>query len=308
MNRFGILATSAALSLVAAPVFAADADPSSASAEKVASGHYERGVKLYEAADYALSLAEFERAYELTRNYRILFNIGNVHFQLAAYGRARTAFEQYLREGGDSIAPPRRAQVERDLGDLAIRTARLVISVSEPDAEIRVDGHLLGKSPLRAAEWVDGGTRHVVVRKDGFVTQEQDVRVVGGDDRSIRFALVKVTVVPAATSKGSDGLWLGWSATGVLLAGTVVSGVAWSAADGKLSDLKSSTSTRTERDEQARTVNTWMYLTGGLGLATLAAGGTTLYFSLRSTETKGANAASLVVAPQPGGLVLRGAF
>lgn len=281
------------------------ADATQTPAQLEAAKHYDRGVELYQAADYALALAEFERAYELTKNYRILYNIGNVQFQLASYARARDAFERYLHDGGAEIPEARQAQVRKDLADLAIRTAKLTIAINEAGADVRIDGHLIGQSPLGGAELVDGGTRRISVSKPGFVTNEQELRVVGGDERTVKIVLTRAIVSKAPDNAVSTGQWVGWGITGALFAGTVVSGVLWSAADSKLTDLKNSASTRNERDDQARTVNTYFWTTAGLGVATLAAGGTMLYFTLKSP---GADKQSLMLQPTAGGLLLRGSF
>ena len=43
---------------------------------------FDRGVKLYSEGDFTLAVIEFERAYELVANYRVLYNIGHVSIQL----------------------------------------------------------------------------------------------------------------------------------------------------------------------------------------------------------------------------------
>src|SRR5687767_7339544 len=55
-----------------------------------------RAVQYYESGDYKLALIEFRRTHELSQNYRILYNIGQVHQQLNNYSRAIASLEQYL--------------------------------------------------------------------------------------------------------------------------------------------------------------------------------------------------------------------
>ncbi len=310
-----LLLASASLSLTAAAAGATTvpATPPAAAtlvqtaAQKEGAAHYDRGVELYQTADYPLALAEFERAYELTRNYKILYNIGNVQFQLAAYGRARVAFESYLAEGGAEIPSARLAQVRKDLADLAIRTAKVTLIVEPAGSEIRIDGHPVGVSPLAMPELVDGGTRRVVVSKTGYSSAEQDVRVVGGDERTVKITLTKVVVAPPVVAR-SNNLWIGWVATGTLGAATIVSGVLWAGADTKLTELKNSASSPLERSDQARAVNTYFWTTAILGGATLVAAGTTTYFALSSSSSSDNKAATLRLSPVLGGLRLDGTF
>jgi len=41
--------------------------------------HHRRGIELYDDGDFRLALVEFEPAYAISKNYKILFNIGQVH-------------------------------------------------------------------------------------------------------------------------------------------------------------------------------------------------------------------------------------
>ena len=68
--------------------------------------HHRRGLELYDEGDFRLALVEFERAYSVGHNFKILFNIGQVHFQLNGYAKARLALEQYLKEGGAAVPRP----------------------------------------------------------------------------------------------------------------------------------------------------------------------------------------------------------
>jgi Tfp pilus assembly protein PilF len=49
-------------------------------ATRDAGKHFQRGVALFNEADYAGALAEFKKAYELAPNPAVLYNIGQTHF------------------------------------------------------------------------------------------------------------------------------------------------------------------------------------------------------------------------------------
>jgi tetratricopeptide (TPR) repeat protein len=134
-------------SLVTVPAFAdAPAVPASAVTEDVtlqAREHFAQATKLYKDGDFDAALVQFERAYELKPNYKVLYNIGQTYFQLREYVEARDSMARYVKEGGDQIDVERLAAVNKDLADLERRLAK--ISVEAPNRgvlqrQIRVAG------------------------------------------------------------------------------------------------------------------------------------------------------------------------
>lgn len=79
-----------------------DAKPSDAAREE-ASGHFQRGVELFQEGAFRAALVEFERAYGIAPDYRLLYNIGQVKLQLQDYLGATQSYERYLEEGGSEI-------------------------------------------------------------------------------------------------------------------------------------------------------------------------------------------------------------
>ena len=65
--------------------------------------------QLAEAKDYKGALVELQRAYELSHNPRILYNIGALEKLLTHYARAVDAWETRA-EGGRRQGEPRRAR------------------------------------------------------------------------------------------------------------------------------------------------------------------------------------------------------
>src|SRR5215467_4367472 len=97
--------------------------------------HYHRGLELFDDGDFKLALVELERAYVLAPTYKLLFDIGQVHYQLNDYAKARGALERYLAEGKEDVPADRREQVEHDLATLRSRTARVTLRANVSGAE-----------------------------------------------------------------------------------------------------------------------------------------------------------------------------
>lgn len=290
---------SAALVLLAGPSASAqerhespESPPSAPAAtanEKGAEEHFARALQLFDEGDFKLALVEFQRSFELNPNYRVLYNIGQVQFQLARYADARRSFSRYLAEGGERVQGKRRADVEHDLEALKLRTAQLRLDVDVQDADVLVDGEKIGRSPMADSQLVDAGSHRIEAKRAGFVAAGETVTLVGGDERTVKLHLEAVPPPePAHVAPASSGLgpvWIGWGLTAALVVGTVGVGIAWLNADSKLSDLKRRESTSGERDEQLRQVNTLQTTTIVLGGAAVVAAGVSLYFTLRRSSS-----------------------
>lgn len=79
---------------------------------------YKRGLALYDAGDPEAALASFERAYAISSNHQLLFNIGQIHYAQRRFARARAALERYLDEGSSRVPRQRREAVQRQLAEL----------------------------------------------------------------------------------------------------------------------------------------------------------------------------------------------
>ena len=106
------LALVTAFALVA-PGSVAFAQPAPTAAERAeAATRFKTGLDLFKDGDAQAALIEFRRAYQLAPNYQVLYNIGQVSFQLQDYPGALAALQKYLLEGGRNIpnAAPRRGR------------------------------------------------------------------------------------------------------------------------------------------------------------------------------------------------------
>ncbi|HEY0467484.1 MAG TPA: PEGA domain-containing protein [Polyangiaceae bacterium] len=313
------LALSVSKSASAEPETAAPAaTPSAPSAEvlKEAGERYARGLALYGDGEFLLALVEFERAYQLSNNYKVLYNIGQVRIQLGRYAKAKEALEDYLKAGGANLSAERSQAVNKDLATLAERTASLNVVTSEVGADISLDGKVIGTSPLTAPLVVDAGEHNLVLHKSGFYHAAQSVTLAGHDQLELK---VELKPIPVATQNKVEGpvllapskpartaMWASWAATGAL---AVTAGVTGYFGISKANDLETMRTsypvTQSELDKtksQAQTLLTVSTVATGLAVA---AGGVALYFTLKHPAEKPSGVA-LGIAPD--GVRLRGSF
>ncbi len=147
--------------------------------------HFDLGNQLYEEARYDDALVEYDKAYALSNNWKILFNRGQVLVMLRRDPEAIEAFEQYLARGGKDVPDDRRASVEADLAKLRQRLAKVTLSGAPGALEVSIDGRVAGMTPL-AAPLVFGAGKHVVsLRRGNTVVFTRDVLVAAGDTKDV---------------------------------------------------------------------------------------------------------------------------
>jgi hypothetical protein len=307
-----------------APAPDAATDPAKVEARQ----RYDRGIRLYAEGEFALAVIEFERAYTLVPDYRVLYNIGQVRIQLAQYARAKKALDQYLTEGGEAVPPERKASVQTDLEMLASRTATLEIKSNIPDAEVVVNDSIVGRTPLKEPLLLDAGEHRITLRKPGYSQRFSQITLAGRDAESLDLPLEKipetkserVIVEKAAVEKSnrSTWLWATWSATGVFAIGAGVTGGLGIKAANDLEDLQADPSaTRGELDSQQSRAKTLLIVADVLGAAAIISGGTAIYLTLTGPKKeekppaaapRSASAGSVGVVLRPNFVGLRGTY
>jgi hypothetical protein len=282
---------------------------------------FERGVALFNEGAHGGALAEFRRAYELAPNFKILYNIGQTCYQLNDYASALKSFERYLAEGAANVPAARRAEVQKEVANLAPRVARLEISTNVPDAEILVDDVPVGRAPLAQPVLVNAGSRKVTASRSGWPPVSRVVEVAGSETARVRIDLSEAAPpaavpvppspapsapptpvpqppaqaasaepspppsappAPGPTGSSSTLPWIGLASSGALALGAVVTGVLATRSSSDLKDLQSSpTATRDELESASSKTRSLALATDVLGAAALVAGGVSVYFLVR---------------------------
>jgi tetratricopeptide (TPR) repeat protein len=201
------------------------ADPPSDAQGHTAATHFDRGVKLYEERDFRTALVEFERAYALSPQYRVLYNIGQCRYQLEDYVGSLQAFDKYLSGGSEQIPQDRREQVQASINELRGRVAHVRVVANVDGAEVTVDDAIVGTTPLPAPLLVSAGRRKIATRKAGRSVVHL-VDLAGEDAVDVAFELDSAPLAdeanPAAKSRGDRSIVPAIAAFGVAAAGAAV--------------------------------------------------------------------------------------
>jgi len=324
------MAAVVALSLAAAarPVLAAPEEPTASErAIEEARARFQKGVQLFREASFEGALAEFRRAYQLAPSYRILYNIGQVQFELHDHVEALKTFRQYLAEGGNEIAADRRAQVEADIQKLEGRVASVEISTNLDGAQVLIDDVPVGVAPLKNPILVNSGPRRIAVSKAGYGTTARNITVAGGDrvkvsldaadsasPRALDLSVKRSgsSKDSAASSSNRTALWIGVGTTAVLAVGT--GAFALLAKDAK-SDfdhaLEQFPTTRARIDDARSRMKTYAAVTDGFGGATVVSGVVTIVIAVTSGGAKVSpqqGTEPIRISPRIGGATVSGSF
>lgn len=256
----------------------AQAQPAAASGADDPIAHFNRGLELYQEQDYNGALIELRRAYELAPTYKMLFNIGQVCYQLNDYACALRSFEEYLKEGSGSITPERRAEVDREIKKLVSRIGRLEVVTNVPGVEISIDDVLLGTTPFASSLIVSAGKRRITATKDGYVAINRVVEVAGTD--SMRLELNMIAVSGSDRTPQYESRWntISWIGLGATVAFGATAGVTGGLALGASNDLEEqrfsgATPPQEVKDQQSKvdTLATVSDVFLGASIVTLAA-------------------------------------
>jgi tetratricopeptide (TPR) repeat protein len=209
-------------SLATAPAFAdAPAGAPPAASEDVtlqAREHFGQATKLYKDGDFDAALVQFERAYELKPNYKVLYNIGQTYFQLREYVEARDSMTRYVKEGGDQIDAERLAAVNKDLADLERRLAKVTITVNVAGATVLVDGKKVGVTPLTEPVVVSEGQRAISVEAPHRGVLQRQIRLAGGDQQALTLTFEdapRTVIVKTVSQDTKPRLGAGFWATAI---------------------------------------------------------------------------------------------
>ena len=318
--------------LTSSAMAAGPADNSNATEKARANFHH--GVQLYNEGSFEAALAEFRRAYLLSPNYRLLYNIAQTYFDLHDYVNASKTLRQYVQAGGNEITAERRTAVNDLSQKLEDRIAYVDIACDVNGADIRVDDISIGVSPLKTAIPVNAGPRRITAVKPGYTVAARMITVAGREKIKVLMDMASSAQVQAADRANSpngdspkempESFLQGEvahktpSRTGLITSAVVTGGcaiasgvfgiLALSAKHDFDSALSSIPNTKDNVDSARTKMKNDAHLADAFGAATLVSGGVTLYFLLTDTGSKKSSSAktSVALVPTVGGMLLHG--
>jgi hypothetical protein len=173
---------------------------------------------LLEASDFAGALVEYMRAYEQSKNPRVLYNVAVCEKNLRHYARAEQYFKKELAEGTGKLSAQEEQSVKDAITALDPFVSTVEITANESGATLFIDEQETGKTPFDKVVPIDVGPHTLRLHKDGFKDVSQNVTIAGGTPAKAAFTIepnvkksaVSVTVTGApAASVQIDGVDMG---------------------------------------------------------------------------------------------------
>ncbi len=156
---------------------------------------YEIGRSLFEAKDYAAALPKFQRAYELSADPRLLWNVAACEASLKHWARALTLVDRYVAAEGPRLSETDRTKTERF--HTAAKQFVATVTVTAPaGAAVAVDGEPAGTTPLAGPLYLDAGKHRVVFTKPGHRGLVRLESVDGGADLAWTVTLDRLQIKP----------------------------------------------------------------------------------------------------------------
>jgi hypothetical protein len=299
-----------------------------------ARARFQRGVELYKEGSLDAALAEFNKAYDLVPNYRVLYNMAQVQTERHDYVAALKLLERYLEEGGGEVTTERKEQVTKELSVLRGRVSELTVKTELEGAELLLDGVPAGTTPLKDAVLVNAGVRQVQLRKEGYEPSTQTLTVAGGEDLKIEFELKPLraaeaplpSVAPSVQEPapipqedrprevdegGSNApMWITLVTTGLFAGGAVTFGLLTRKSDEDLDKELNRIPADSDRIEDSRDeLKRNALLTDAFTGAAVISGGFFLYFALSGSSSSSQSTNSGVrVVPAGTGVRVLGNF
>lgn len=144
---------------------------------------------LFDNGDHANAIIKFERAYELSREPRLLWNVALCQRELKRYTRMLATIEKLRKDAGPQLSARDRKDAEDLVNAIQAYVTRVTVKVNEPGAAVFIDGVQAGVSPLDKPVLVDVGPRKIRVTKPGFKEATVDRDIVGGGELTLNVEL-----------------------------------------------------------------------------------------------------------------------
>ena len=170
---------------------------------------------LLEANDFAGALVEYMRAYEQSKNPRVLYNVAVCEKNLRHYARAEVRFKQELAEGQGKLTPQDEQSVKDAITALDPFVSTVEVAANEAGATLFIDDQEAGPTPFTSPVPIDVGPHELRLHKDGFADVKQTVTIAGGTPAKATFDIQPTVKKSAVTVQ----------VTGVAGANVVIDGI-----------------------------------------------------------------------------------
>jgi hypothetical protein len=155
----------------------------------MARAEYEAGKILFQARDFSNAIIKFEKAYEISSDPRLLWNVAVCQKELRRYTKMLVTIKKLLADGGPLLTEQDRQDAADIVKTVEAFVSPLKLTVNEPGAVVFIDEEKIGTTPIAEPVMVDVGTRKIRIVKPGFKEYAEPLVVQGGGDVALAVRL-----------------------------------------------------------------------------------------------------------------------
>lgn len=131
---------------------------------------WDSAIELFEARDFEGARVEFMRAWELSRNPRVLFNVGVCDKNLRRYARAATVWRQQLETGSSQLSEDEIRAAQGAIAAVEPFISSLTVRTNVEGATLLIDNEAAGQTPLLGPIPIDVGHHSFASASPGSTT------------------------------------------------------------------------------------------------------------------------------------------
>jgi hypothetical protein len=163
-----------------------------------AAEHFERGVSAFDARRFADAEQEFRRAYELGKEFVVLYNLGEVRSALGRPVEAIAAYEEFLARGGATVDDDKRKLVLEEMERQRARVGAVLVQTDPPTARLWLDGVEIEPARRGQALSVAAGRHTLLAILDGHNSETREIEVAPQAQQELSIVLRPVAPPPVA--------------------------------------------------------------------------------------------------------------
>ncbi len=162
-----------------------------------------RGVDAFRNGNYEAARQAFSECYQLMPKSDVLRNLSISEIHSGHYVSAARHLKQLLSAPGE-LPPNVRQEATTRLAQAEAQIGQLGIEVDVAGADIRVDGTLVGRSPLEGNWYIEPGQHEVVISKPGYPAERRQVFALVGVVIPINVGLEALRREQAADARAAE--------------------------------------------------------------------------------------------------------
>lgn len=188
---------------VLAHVSAVRAEPAASDTEDSFAVQYRKGYDALSEKDFAEARRIFHELWQRYRTSAVAASLSQAEAHLGNRVEAAGLMAFAVAHAGPNDKPAVVERYKQALAELRAQVASLSVDVNEAGAEIRVDGSLIGRSPLAGELFIEPGERAIEARLGADRMTLQNITALAGQHYSLKLQLTPVTTV-RARSRSED--------------------------------------------------------------------------------------------------------